>query len=165
MIAIRTMQLSDMPSIMAIQSICYTEIVPESETSMRAKLLASPATCFVAILENAVVGYLISLPWEFANPPVLNAEQCTLPEHPDCLYLHDLAIAPQARSAGCAPALVAMFLAQLPILQLQYASLIAIQNSAAYWQRYGFQPAEASEALQKKLSSYGENIGYMVRGI
>ncbi len=160
-ITIRNMQLTDMPAVMAIQAICYTDITPESETSMRAKLLASPATCFVATLENTVAGYLISLPWEFANPPALNAEQCTLPENPDCLYLHDLAIAPHARSAGGAPALVNKFLAQLPILQLQRASLIAIQNSAAYWQRYGFQQVEASESLQKKLISYGGNIGYM----
>jgi predicted N-acetyltransferase YhbS len=161
MITIRTMQLSDIPGIMAIQAICYTEINPETENSMRAKLLASPATCFVAILENTLAGYLISLPWEFANPPALNAEQCALPENPDCLYLHDLAIAPHARSAGGAPALVNRFLEQLPILKLQRASLIAIQNSAAYWQRYGFKAAALSDELRTRLSSYGNNVEYM----
>lgn len=161
MITIRTVQASDLPAIMAIQASCYTEIVPESEQSMGAKLRASPATCFVALLENTVVGYLISLPWEFANPPSLDAPTCELPAKPDCLYLHDLAIAPQARSAGGAPALVQAFLAQLAVLELERASLIAIQGSAPYWQRYGFQPATISPSLRMRIASYGNNVEYM----
>lgn len=165
MISIRTMQLADLPAVMAIQSICYTDIVPESENSMRAKLLASPSTCFVATIDNAVAGYLISLPSEFANPPALHAESCTLPASPDCLYLHDLAIAPQARNAGTAPALVNTFMQQLLLLKLHRASLIAIQGSATYWQRYGFAKVSAWPKLEEKLSSYGENISYMEKTV
>lgn len=37
-----------MPDVLRIQDQCYTDIVPESAQSLRAKVHASPSTCFVA---------------------------------------------------------------------------------------------------------------------
>ena len=163
MINIRQMKLSDLPSIMLVQAASYSDIIPESANSMLAKLLASPSTCFVAIQNDKVIGYLISLPWEFSNPPALNMQYCTLPSHPDCLYLHDLAIDPTTRKSGAAPALVKTFLNKLAELGFNRASLIAIQNSASYWRRYGFEIVEAPEELNEKITSYGEDTFYMVK--
>lgn len=155
------MELSDIPDILKIQSVCYTELVPESESSFVAKLRASPATCFVASRGGEVVGYLFSIPWHFSTPPRLDMQVCDLPDTPDCLYLHDLAIAPQARGTGTGQALVAAFLETFEDLPLDRASLIAVQGSMPYWRQYGFRSVEACEALRSKLSSYGMNVEYM----
>jgi len=160
-IDIRMMGSADIPAVLEIQAVCYTEVTPESDESLHAKLKASQSTCFIASIEDDIVGYLISLPWEFSSPPALNAETCRLPLLPDCLYLHDLAVTPGARKFGTGRALVEAFLSRLRGLGLGRASLTAVQNSAPYWERYGFRAVPLSEPLKAKLSTYGEGVLYM----
>ena len=162
-IDIRLMAAADLPAVLEIQAVCYTELTPESKESLHAKLRASRPTCFIASLEGEAVGYLISLPWESSNPPALNAETCRLPVSPDCLYLHDLAVMPSARKFGAGRALVEAFLTQLGASGLGHASLVAVQGSAPYWERYGFRAVAESEPLKAKLSTYGEGVLYMER--
>lgn len=162
-IDIRMMAEADLPAVLEIQAACYTEVTPESKESLHAKLSASQSTCWIASLEGDTVGYLISLPWDFSSPPVLNAETCRLPSSPDCLYLHDLAVTSSARKLGTGRALVEEFLIRFRGLGLGRASLIAVQNSAPYWERYGFRAVSLSEPLKTKLSTYGEGVAYMER--
>ena len=162
-IKIRPMQASDIGQILAIQAACYTEIEPESCASLLAKHTASPATCFVAELGGGgqVAGYLLSVPCELANPPALNAPNCPLPAAPDCLYLHDLAIAPAGRGAGVGKMLMQAFMGALQASALHSASLIAIQGSAPYWMRFGFAPAPLTPPLAAKLQTYGQGAQYL----
>jgi ribosomal protein S18 acetylase RimI-like enzyme len=160
---IRMMVEADIPAVLEIQAVCYTELTPESKASLHAKLGASQPTCLIASIEGAAVGYLISLPWEFSSPPELNAETCQLPMAPDCLYLHDLAVTPGARKYGAGRALVEAILVRLRELGLERASLIAVQNSAPYWERYGFRAVPPSGPLKARLSTYGEDVVYMER--
>lgn len=162
-IDIRMMAEADLPAVLEIQAACYTEVTPESKESLHAKLSASQSTCLIASLEGDTVGYLISLPWDFSSPPVLNAETCRLPSSPDCLYLHDLAVTSSARKLGTGRALVEELLIRFRGLDLGRASLIAVQNSAPYWERYGFRAVSLSEPLRAKLSTYGEGVAYMER--
>jgi predicted N-acetyltransferase YhbS len=159
---IRTMVEADIAAVLEIQAVCYTAVTPESDASLHAKLRASQSTCFIASIEGDVVGYLIALPWELSNPPALNAETCRLPLSPDCLYLHDLAVAPGARKSGAARALVEACLSQMRVLGLGRASLVAVQNSVSYWERYGFRAVPPSAPLQAKLATYGTGVAYMV---
>ena len=162
-IDIRMMAASDLPAVLAIQAVCYTELTPESKESLHAKLRASPSTCFIASIEGDTVGYLFALPWALSNPPMLNAETCRLPSSPNCLYLHDLAVTPSTRKSGAGRALVDAFLTRLSELELGRASLIAVQNSAPYWERYGFRVVPPSAPLKARLATYGEGVAYMER--
>lgn len=153
----------DLPAIMDIQARCYSAIVPESNASMGAKLAASPATCFVAEGCGGIEAYLLALPWHFHNPPCLDAAECRLPEAPDTLYLHDLAVAPEARGSGAAAELVQAFLAAQARLGLPRASLIAIQESASWWARHGFRPVSVDAHLAQRLTTYGAGACYMQR--
>ena len=148
---------------MDIQARCYSAIVPESNASMGAKLAASPATCFVAEGCGGIEAYLLALPWHFHNPPCLDAAECRLPETPDTLYLHDLAVAPEARGSGAAAELVRAFLAAQTRLGLPRASLIAIQESASWWVRHGFRPVSVDAHLAQRLTTYGAGACYMQR--
>jgi ribosomal protein S18 acetylase RimI-like enzyme len=156
---------ADFPSILTIQALCYTELVPESEQSLRAKLLASPLTCYVACQYASVIGYLIAVPWHFGDPPELNAETCILPADTDSLYLHDMAVAPTARKLGVGKILIENFIKQTVVLKFSSASLIAVQDSQGYWQRYGFRMVSPTATLKAKLLSYGANVAYMQRVI
>lgn len=153
----------DLSAVLEIQAACYLEVAPESRKSLLSKLTATPSTCFVAVADSLIAGYLIALPWQFDSPPALNSENCVLPQSPDCLYLHDLAVAPAMRKVGAGRALVEMFLRQLQKLKIDRASLIAVQSSAPYWMRYGFQVVTLSAELKEKLASYGSGVQYMLR--
>lgn len=161
LLQIRRMEETDIQAVLDIQASCYTELTPESASSLLAKLAASPATCFVASVEQRPIAYLISIPWVRTSPPLLNAPTCLLPSHPDCLYLHDLAVQPASRGSRAGQMLIAAFLQQLAALCLPCAALVAVQGSGGYWQRYGFRAVEVSEELSAKLSSYGTNVQYM----
>ena len=160
---VRPARLADLPAILHIQARCYTAIVPESAASMGAKVVAAPDSSFVACRGEHIVAYLLALPWRFDAPPCLDAAECQLPEQPDTLYLHDLAVAPEARGSGAANALVQAFLATLARLPLPRASLIAIQGSAPWWARHGFVRVPVDEALRTRLAGYGHDAQYMAR--
>ncbi|WP_162846582.1 GNAT family N-acetyltransferase [Corticibacter populi] len=153
-----------MPDILGIQAQCYHSIQPESSASMEAKLKASPRTCFMARGPSGeALGYLLALPWMANQLPELDASHCHLPETPDCLYLHDLAIAPRARGSGTASLLIRHFLQSLAESTLPVARLIAIQQSAPFWQRHAFRPVEPTGALREKIRSYGDDAQLMER--
>jgi len=160
---IRPMQPADLAEVLRIQAACFTELLPESEASLAAKLQAAPSHCWVAAAESGLTlaAYLFALPWRAESPPALDAAECRLPEQPDCLYLHDLSVDPQARGCGLAQALVQRFLDGLAASGLDRACLIAVQNSAEFWGRWGFQPAPQTPALRVKLASYGPQAAYL----
>jgi ribosomal protein S18 acetylase RimI-like enzyme len=160
-VEVRPMGLADLSAVLEIQAACYTQIVPESLESYVAKLMAAPGSCFIAEIERRTIGYLVAVPSDFANPPQLNQTYWRLPEWPDCLYLHDLAVAPSARATGAGRALVDAFFAHLHQSELPRASLIAIQDSAPYWQRRGFQAVPLADTLRTRLASYGRDVQYM----
>ncbi|KAB2963364.1 GNAT family N-acetyltransferase [Zoogloea sp.] len=161
MLTLRNALPTDLPAIMDIQARCYSAIVPETQASMGAKLAASPGTCFVAEHQGKIHAYLLALPWHFASPPGLDAPECRLPATPDTLYLHDLAVAPEARGSRTAGALVHAFLGALAALRLPRASLIAIQSSSTWWARHGFEPVAVDADLAARLASYGQDACYM----
>jgi predicted N-acetyltransferase YhbS len=124
---------------------------------------AAPDTCFIACRGEHIVAYLLALPWRFNDPPCLDATDCQIPGQPDTLYLHDLAVAPEARGSGAADTLVQAFLAALARLPLPRASLIAIQGSAPWWARHGFARVPVDDALRARLAGYGHDASYMSR--
>lgn len=159
---IRPMRSEDLAEVVRIQARCYTEIVPESPESLADKQRLSPDTCLVACTGAGLLGYLLSLPWRAEAPPVLDARIAALPADADCLYLHDLAVDPDAQGSGAGRRLVGSVLQMLPG-RWEQTCLIAIQGSQPWWQRHGFVAVEASAPLAQKLASYGEKVCYMRR--
>jgi ribosomal protein S18 acetylase RimI-like enzyme len=163
LIHVRTMQLCDLDEVMRIQALCYFGDIPESRSSLQAKLLASPRSCFVAVHDETILAYLFSLPWVRSAPPQLNSPDCVLPSEPNCYYLHDLSVTPSARQHGAGRALVSTFFNTMQDQGFDCACLVAVQDSANYWRRYGFDSVELTGQLQDKLATYGSTAEYMQR--
>lgn len=159
---IRPMHIDDMDRVLQIQAACYSGDIPESARSLTAKLVAAPQSCFVAIADDEVIAYLIALPWISTAPPALNSPDCNIPAQADCLYLHDLSVHPDARRSGVGRALIECFFARCAQWQFPQACLVAVQNSASYWQRFGFQTAPGSVALNEKLASYADDAEFLI---
>ncbi len=165
MSVVRPLRPADLAEVLRIQAACYTQIVPESPRSLGAKAAASPATCFVADAgAGRLHAYLIAVPVRYPELPALGAETFDVAAGADVLYLHDLAVAPEGRGTGVADRLVHAVLEAGRQRGWPRACLVAIQQSAGFWQRFGFAPAEPpSAALAAKLASYGEGAQLMVR--
>jgi len=149
----------DLPEILRIQALCYQAIEPEDAAAYAHKLALAPDCAFVmADATQTVRAYLFALPIALDQPPALNASDFALAADANCLYLHDMAIDPTARGQGLSTPLMTAFFAAASARQLAWCSLIAIQNSSAFWQRYGFaqHALSHSPAMLSKLASYGQ---------
>ncbi|BDM63445.1 hypothetical protein NFHSH190041_08970 [Shewanella sp. NFH-SH190041] len=102
---IRAVEHRDWPAIMAIQEACYHAFDPEPLSVMQSKWHLSPSTCFISEYHHRVVGYCLAHPWRGA-PPALNQQLPTQISQPDTLYLHDMALAPQAQGLGAGQAML-----------------------------------------------------------
>ena len=159
------MQATDMAAVWQVQCACYSDLLePESEMSLAAKRAASPETCFVALQQGQVCGYLIGMPWRFAEVPALNGAECQLPAQADCLYLHDMAIAPDLAGQGVGKLLFAAFRQSAVSLEFARLSLTAVGNAMSYWQQRGFTP-HVLHLSDDKIAAYGGQVTYMYQEI
>lgn len=123
--------------ILKIQEEAYTEIPPEDVNVLKSKWLSSPQTCYVYLNhDNVILAYLLAHPWANETPPKLHEK------HPTTvslnLYLHDLALAHEARGKGIAKKLVEHLINNAKAQGFAKIQLVAVQNSSGFWAKFGF---------------------------
>ncbi|MBC7135627.1 GNAT family N-acetyltransferase [Oceanibaculum nanhaiense] len=160
----RPMTPADLPAVQDVAEIVHP-LYPESPAVAAERLALYPAGCLVAERDGRLLGYAVSHPGLLGRPPALDVLLGSLPEAPDCLYLHDIALLPQAHGLGLGSALVAHLLRLAKAAGFPVLALTAVNNSAGYWQRRGFAPYQGDAALAAKLASYGEDALYLVRAV
>ena len=160
---IRSMQLDDLDAVLAVQAASYPVPMQESRAILRARLQAARATCAVACDGDEVCGYLFAYPSRLGAVTALGA-QFAIAAEADTLYLHDLALAPQAHGRGLARALVEHLLGLGCARGLGHAALVSVQDTAGFWHGLGFRPAQPDAASSGAgLASYPVGALYMVR--
>lgn len=135
--SIRQIREGDWGVIDQIQRAAFAKDAVEDIATIRRLGELAPELCLLAEAEEAV-GYLIAHPWVADDLPPLNTMIEGLPEGAETLFIHDLALLPEQRGKGVAPALVTAIFEKGRALGLRDASLIAIQNSQGFWARMGF---------------------------
>lgn len=158
----RLLTPADLRGVLALQAACYGEGYLEPLAAFAAKLAASPRTCWLAERAGLPLAYLFALPVDEASFPALHATACQAPAQPRWLYLHDMAVSPEARGAGLATTLLGLARTEALRQGLGELALIAVQGSVPYWARQGFALTEPpTEALRLKLASFGEDARFM----
>ncbi|UTH75377.1 GNAT family N-acetyltransferase [Chromobacterium sp. IIBBL 290-4] len=137
-IVLRRMNAEDLPAVLHVQRRCYPDHLIESLDALASRQRLSPDTCWVAARQNALLGYLFAHPWRGDQPPSLNQPLRALPEAGDTLFIHDLALHPQARGHGLGPKLVGQALRQGRKLGLRHSRLVAVEGAAAWWRKHGY---------------------------
>lgn len=162
---IRTINSADWPAIMATQQECYVDIAPEPLEVMQSKWHVAPKWCFVIEEDKKILGYVLAHPWQKGCAPKLDVvldEETPQVTDADCLYLHDMAISPDAQGKGVAGRLISHLLSLFKNDDYKGIGLIAIQNAASFWQHQGFKPFEQlSKTLAQSLSSYTDDACYL----
>ena len=158
---IAPMEPGDIPEALAIQAQAYPASLQEEAAVFAARLALSPSFCFTARRAGAMVGYLIAHGWDRANPPVIGT--LTRPAGAsEVLYIHDLAIAPDARGLRLGERLVGCAFDAARASGLCEAELVAVEDAHGFWHRLGFREGH-SAAIAAKLASYGAEARWMRR--
>ncbi len=167
-VQLHAMTPADLDAVLALQQRCYGVGFLERREAFAAKLAVTDGLgcCWLVRRDDdgAPLAYAVSLPVCEVTLPALDALHCERPASPTLLYLHDLAVAPEARSLGLASRLLARLTDSARALGLARMGLVAVQGSVPYWQRQGFaEPASLTAPLRAKLASFGAEARFMTQ--
>jgi len=154
------MHAGDLPDVERISTIVHP-LYPERDEVPVERLRLFPAGCLIAPRGGSTIGYAIAHPGLIGRPPPLDTLLGALPVGADCLYIHDVALLPDARGLRLGAAVTATLAAVARDRGLPHLALTAVNNSTAFWSRQGF----AAAATEKSLASYGGDAIYMVRAL
>lgn len=160
---LRLMHTDDLPEIMDIQLEVYNDALQETPEIIAQRLAQVPDLALVAEDSQGICGYLFSYRSQRGAITPLDGVFVE-PKHSDCVYLHDLAVAPRALKRGIGPSLVKRKFQMARQAGFQHCSLVSVQDSAPFWQHLGFQTQTAINPQQANaLNSYGVPALYMHR--
>ncbi|WP_159991858.1 GNAT family N-acetyltransferase [Pelistega ratti] len=163
---IRPAILLDIPQILDLQRICYEVAFQEDSAAFSSKINQPDSLCWVVEKEGELLAYFMAIATNRERFPCLNTGQYDVLGHTDILYLHDMAISPQARGQGLLKQLLAKVWQQAEQLMLKEAFLIAVQGSSNMWASKGFIVVEAKQyGLEAQLRTYGEGAVLMYKKI
>lgn len=154
------MRPGDLDAVLAIAAEVHP-LFPEARAIFADKLHLHADGALVLERAGRAVGYCFAHPWHGTQPPPLNTMLGMIPATADALYLHDLALLPEAHGAGAGTTAIGILLAKAALLHLERVCLVAVNGSIPFWSRHGFVVTDAA-ALQEKLSSYGSDARFMV---
>lgn len=165
MLQIRRMTVEDVAFVNWVQSECYSPFMQEDEATIRERFRLAPDTAWVAEDEDGVCAYLVGYRSTVGKVTPLNAV-FEVPDHPDALYLHDLAVSRRGKGRGVGKALVQAACEQAVAEGLSYSALVSVQNSKAFWERLGYAEwAGLSAGQRENLYTYEGPAYYMVRDL
>lgn len=159
----RRMSAQDMATVALIAAQVHPDY-PEDERVFTERLALYPDGCLLLETGAQVAGYVISHPWQERQPPALNSLLQALPGIPSTYYIHDVALLPAARGLGAASQLVDILMQLAQAADLATMSLVAVNDSHAFWARHGFALIN-DPALQEKLNSYDAAARFLAKDI
>jgi GNAT superfamily N-acetyltransferase len=158
-VLLRAMRDEDLDGVLAVQAECYPPAMQEAADVVLARRRAASDTAIVACVGPDVCGYLFAYPSVHGKVTPLGGA-FALPETPDTLYLHDLAVAPRALGQGVARRLVDRMHGIGGRLGLAHAALVSVQDSRRFWEGFGYAVVASNPAA---LASYPPGALYMAR--
>lgn len=135
---------------------------PEDREVLVERQALYPHGCHVLVEGDALIGYALTHPWRFGEPPPLNSLLGRIPGDATTYYIHDVALLSQARGKGYAAQAGALLATHARAIGFANISLVAVNRSQAFWEKLGFE-VRTVPGLQTKLSSYGADAVMMVR--
>ncbi|MGY4154729.1 GNAT superfamily N-acetyltransferase [Bradyrhizobium sp. USDA 4461] len=159
----RPARACDLAAISAIAARIHPDLFERPE-AFAEKIRLCPDGARVLAAEEAIVGYGLAYPWKQHQFPPLDGFLERLPDDADCLYVHDIAVLPDARG-GMARAYVATIEKLARSSGIAALALVSIYAARPLWERLGFRPVTTNAELSAKIASYGKGATYMLRNL
>lgn len=161
-LAWRAMTPADLDGVVAVAQLSFPDH-PEERACFANRLALHAEGCFVLAADNGpVMGYLVAYPWRRNAAPALNVLIDAIPADAEVLYLHDLALHPDARGGGRTGPVIERLAEDAKAAGWPALALVAVNDAAAFWGRNGFE-VQTPPGMAEKLASYGADARYMVR--
>ncbi len=136
---LRPLQASDLPAVLRLQARAYPPAYHEGVEVFASRLALAPGGCWFAERGGQAAGYVIAHRWAESRPPDLHAPLATSRAgERDVVFLHDMAICPQARGSGLAQGLFRKVRAWAMREGLAEIVLVSLADARGFWQRMGF---------------------------
>lgn len=160
---LRAMRSGDLDAVLAIQLACYGAGFVEDGALIARRLAAAPETGWVAGHEGEVRAYLAAYPSVAGKLTALHGEFEVAP-NANALYLHDLAVHPDASGLGLGPRLVRHACEHAAQAGWRQSTLVSVQSSVGFWERQGYAAMQPTDpAQQARLATYPGTSIYMIR--
>lgn len=137
---IQPLTVGDVPQVLEVQKDAYLPQLIESAETFVKKMQLFPRGCLGFFDEGKLLAYVFSHPWSGDQVVPLDCGLADLPEAPDCLYIHDLAVRRDSRSRRIGGQLVEALFSLAQTLRIRRFMLVAVQGSEGFWTRWGFIP-------------------------
>ncbi|MEZ0171756.1 GNAT family N-acetyltransferase [Microvirga sp. TS319] len=137
---------------------------PEDRQVFEERLRLYPQGCLALEESGHLLGYALTHPWHFGTPPALNSRLGQIPGDATTYYVHDVALLPSARGKGHAGQVGERLLRHARDAGFDNLSLVAVNNSQAFWERLGFHVRKVP-GLEAKLLTYGPDAVLMAREV
>ncbi|WP_404290761.1 GNAT family N-acetyltransferase [Microvirga sp. RSM25] len=159
----RPMMPEDMPLVQVLADTIHVGH-PEDLEVLAERQRLYPQGCLMLTEDQQAIGYALTHPWHYGEPPPLNGLLGKLPVAPTTYYIHDVALLPVARGKGYAVQAADRLIAHARAAAFGNLSLVAVNRSQAFWERVGFRVLSIA-GLDAKLASYGQDAVLMVRDL
>lgn len=155
------MSVEDLDAVLRVAEVVHPNY-PEDRAVFAERLRLYPAGSRVLTEAENILGYVVSHPWTYGAPPMLDSGLGAIPPAADSYYIHDIALLPAARGRGAALDVIAALLGHAAEARFATATLVAIAGTRPFWEARGFR-AVAVPQLAEKLASYDPSACYMSR--
>ncbi|WP_247889745.1 GNAT family N-acetyltransferase [Azospirillum brasilense] len=160
----RAMEPADLERVLDIAEVVHPDY-PEDRAVFAERLALYPDGCAMAEADGLGIGYIVMHPGRLGVPPPLDSPLGALPEAPDCLYLHDVALLPAARGLRLGVAALERMNALAARQGFRWLALTSTPGARAFWDAQGFRPHDGGAGLAAKLASYGGGMTYMTKPV
>lgn len=137
--------------------------LPESAEVFAERINLFPQGCLALVNTKTgiLVGYAISHPIKYRQPPALDTLLGHVALGAEEYYIHDVAILSEYRGRGYARECIRKLFA----VAARYRSvcLVSVYDTAAFWAGYGFLPVECDVKVAMKVKGYGHDAVYLER--
>lgn len=156
----RAMTADDIPQVVHVADQIHPDL-PEGDFVFAERVRLFPEGCLVLARGSRVLGYAVSHPIRYAQPPALGSLLGEIPADADQYYIHDVAILPELRGQGQA----GKGIRKLLDVGDRFAStcLVSVYGTGPFWRRVGFREEEVDDGLREKLRKYGDDAVFMSR--
>lgn len=157
------MEVRDLEQVVALADRLFPDHPEDAEHFGERLALGAELCLTLADAGWGVAGYAIAYPWPLDGIPPLNGSLAPVPPSEGGAYLHDLAIDPAFAGAGHAGAGLGLLIGRMQKARLHHLALVAVNGTMPFWEHHDFRIREPSDAMVRKLSSYGGEARYMIR--
>lgn len=164
-IEILPMILQDLEDVAEVQKKTFTQDLCEGHSVLLNRFETFGQYFYVAKNGKALIGYMISFPWKAGDTPVNNQKFPAILQTPDCFFIHDITLMPEARGTGLAAAMIEKACETGRSLGFKTISLVAVSQSGNYWDKNNFLEY-VDISVEKRngiIANYGQGARLMLR--